>query len=119
VQEAHNGISRNQQPKENRVAETLNTRVTRLENAMAEMALAQTRLIDAVTRLGDWQASLAEEQRRLTEAQAHFTEAQARLMETQTEIRRESEAREKRIGERIEKLVIAIGEFISQSRKQT
>jgi hypothetical protein len=67
------------------MAETLNTRVTRLEKAMAELAEAQTRMDNAL---------------------AHLAEVQA---QDQTEARE----REKRIDERIEKLVIAIGEWIS------
>lgn len=66
------------------MAETLNTRVTRLEKAMAELAEAQTRL---------------------TNAQAHLAEVQA---QDQTEARE----REKRIDERIEKLVLAIAELM-------
>ena len=66
--------------------ETLSTRVKRLEEAMAEMAKAQTRAQNAL---------------------AHLAEVQAA---DQTEAR----DREKRIDERIEKLVIAIGELISR-----
>jgi predicted nucleic acid-binding Zn-ribbon protein len=65
--------------------ETLGTRVTRLENAMAEMAKAQTRMENAL---------------------AHLAEVQA---QDQTA----SREREKRVDERIEKLVSAIGELIS------
>jgi hypothetical protein len=59
------------------MAETISTRVTRLEKAMIKLA----------------------------NAQAHLAEVQA---QDQTEARE----RERRIDERIEKLVIAIGEFI-------
>ena len=62
------------------MAETVSTRVTRLEEAMI----------------------------RLTNAQAHLTEVQA---QDQTEAR----GREKRIDERIEKLVSAIGEWIRKT----
>jgi len=70
------------------MAETLNTRVTRLEKAMAQMARSQTKF---QTQVGNALAHLAE-------AQAHG-ETLAR-------------EREKRIDQRIEKLVIAMGEFI-------
>jgi hypothetical protein len=68
------------------MAETLSTRVTRLEKAMVEMAHAHTRMENAL---------------------AHLAEVQA---QDQTEARE----REKRVDERIEKLVSAIGELISR-----
>lgn len=68
-------------------AETLNTRVTRLEKTMTELARSQVRLDNAM---------------------AHLAEVQA---QDQTEARE----RERRIDERIDKLVSAIGEFISRS----
>jgi len=64
------------------MAETLGTRVTRLENAMAEMAEKVNILIDAQIK-----------------TEARFREVGARFQET---------------GERIDKLVIAIGEFIGR-----
>jgi hypothetical protein len=67
--------------------ETLNTRVTRLEESMIAMAKAQTRMDNAM---------------------AHLAEVQA---QDQTEARE----REKRIDERIEKLVIAIAQLIQRN----
>jgi hypothetical protein len=51
---------------------------------------------------------------RLEQAQAHLTEALAHLAEVQAQDRTEAQEREKRIDERIEKLVIAIGELVSR-----
>jgi hypothetical protein len=67
------------------MAETLNTRVTRLEKAMAEMAASEVRRDNAI---------------------AHLAEVQA---QDQTEARE----RERRVDERIASLVSAIGELIS------
>ena len=72
------------------MAETLNTRVTRLEKTMVELAAAEVRRDNAL---------------------AHLAEVQA---QDQTEARE----RERRIDERIEKLVIAIGELIHRDGKQ-
>ena len=69
------------------MAETLNTRVTRLEKAMAEMAASEVRRDNAL---------------------AHLAEVRA---QDQTEARE----REKRIDERIERLVSAIGEYIRRT----
>jgi hypothetical protein len=66
------------------IAETLNTRVTWLEKIVAELGKAQLKTENALS---------------------HFVEIQA---QAQTEARE----RERRIDERIEKLVIAIGELI-------
>jgi len=70
--------------------ETLNTRVTRLEEA----------------------------QIRTNNALAHLAEAQAKTEDTIRELRVESNEREKRMDERIEKLVSAIGEFIRRNGKE-
>ncbi len=69
------------------MAETLNTRVTRLEKAMTELAKSQARLDNAM---------------------AHLAEVQA---QDQTDARE----REKRIDERIEKLVLAIAQLIRKN----
>jgi predicted nucleic acid-binding Zn-ribbon protein len=69
------------------MAETLSTRVKRLENAMAEVAEKQSQLDDLVKVLLDAQIK-----------------TEARFQET---------------GERIDKLVSAIGEFIRRNGKQT
>ena len=66
------------------MAETLNTRVTRLEEAMV----------------------------RLANAQAHLAEVQAQDQTELREMKKEALQRERRLDERIEKLVSAIGEFI-------
>jgi predicted nucleic acid-binding Zn-ribbon protein len=78
------------------MAETLNTRVTRLEKAMTEMAKAQTRLDNAL---------------------AHLAEVQAQDESDIRQMKKEALEREKRIDERIEKLVIAIGELIHRNGK--
>jgi len=82
------------------MAETRNTRVTRLENAMTEMATAQTRLDNAL---------------------AHLAEVQAReIQRTNTELeqmKKEAAERGRLLDERIEKLVIAIGELIHRNGK--
>ena len=77
------------------MAEKINSRVTRLEKAMIQMAKSQTK----------FQTRVDKTLIRLDNAMAHLAEVQA---QDQTEARR----REKRIDERIEKLVSAIGEFI-------
>ena len=81
------------------MAEALNTRVTRLEKAMAQMASSQTKF---QTQVGNALTHLVEVQ--VSEIQRMDAEF-ARL-------RKESAARERRLDERIEKLVSAIGEFI-------
>ncbi|HEY7388707.1 MAG TPA: hypothetical protein VH640_09365 [Bryobacteraceae bacterium] len=70
--------------------ETMGARVTRLEEAMIKLA----------------------------NAQAHLTEVQARDEEDIHQMKKEALEREKRIDERIEKLVIAIGELISRMPRQ-
>jgi hypothetical protein len=77
--------------------ETVGTRVTRLEEAMAEMAKAQVRMENAL---------------------AHLAEVQARDEEEIREMKKEALEREKRLDERIEKLVIAIGELISRMPRE-
>lgn len=67
--------------------ETVNTRVTRLEESMIAMAEAQIRMNNALTYLAEMRA------------------------QDQTEARE----REKRIDERIEKLVTAIGQLIQKN----
>ena|SRR5437016_924492 len=84
------------------MAETLSARVTRLENAMAQLAKAQAKLTKTVDHLAQVQA---EAQVKLTNGLNHLAEAQARH---ETEARE----RERRLDERIEKLVSAIGELI-------
>jgi predicted nucleic acid-binding Zn-ribbon protein len=69
------------------MAETLNTRVTRLEEAMV----------------------------RLTNAQAHLTEVQAEDQSQIRALQKEVLERELRLDERIEKLVSAIGEWIRRN----
>jgi predicted nucleic acid-binding Zn-ribbon protein len=56
---------------------------------------------------------LEEGQIRLQNAMAHLAEVQARGEEDIRDMKREALEREKRIDERIEKLVVAIGELIS------
>jgi hypothetical protein len=80
------------------MAETVNTRVTRLENTMAELAQAQLRMDNAM---------------------AHLAEVQARGHDELDAMKIEAQEREKRIDERIEKLVIAIGELISRNGKKS
>jgi predicted nucleic acid-binding Zn-ribbon protein len=76
------------------MAETLNTRVTRLEKTMEEIAGTTKILLDAQIK-----------------TEARFQETEVRFQE----IRREADEREKRLDERIEKLVSAIGELIARS----
>jgi hypothetical protein len=78
------------------MAETLNTRVTRLEKTMTELAASQVRL---------------------TNAQAHFAEVQAQGEGQIREMKKEALERERRVDERIDKLVSAIGEFTRKNGK--
>ena len=76
--------------------ETLNTRVTRLEEA-------QIKLTNAMTHLAEVQAQ---------------DEGELRQMNVRIEqMKIEALEREKRIDERIDKLVVAIGELISRNGK--
>ena len=83
------------------MAETLNTRVTRLEKAMAEMAKSHVRLDNALAHLAEVQAKDEEEIRKEEEGIR--------------QMKREALEREKRIDDRIEKLVSAIGEYIRRT----
>src|SRR2546425_10439926 len=91
------------------MAETLSARVTRLENAMAQLAKAQAKLTKTVDHLAQVQA---EAQVKLTNGLNHLAEAQARHETEAREWQREARERERRLDERIEKLVSAIGELI-------
>jgi prefoldin subunit 5 len=71
------------------MAETLNTRVTRLEKAQIKM----------------------------TNALAHLAEEHAKTDRVIRELRVEANQREKRVDARIEKLVSAMGEFIRRNGK--
>jgi predicted nucleic acid-binding Zn-ribbon protein len=75
------------------VAETLSSRVTRLEKAMAQMAESHVRLENAM---------------------AHLVEIQAAGQEEIRQMKQEALDRERKLDERIEKLVSAIGELISR-----
>jgi hypothetical protein len=55
---------------------------------------------------------------RLEEAMVRLANAQAHLAEVQAQDQTEAREREKRIDERIEKLVIAIGELLPRNGKQ-
>jgi len=77
------------------MAETISTRVTRLEKAMIKLANAQ--------------AHLAEVQ---AQDQTEARERERRIDERIEKLAVAIGERERRIDERIEKLVIAIGEFI-------
>jgi hypothetical protein len=74
------------------MAETLNTRVTRLEYLMGVLAEKQARLDDALVALTDAQIKTEE----------RFRETDQRFRETDA---------------RIEKLVVAIGEFLRNKRQ--
>jgi hypothetical protein len=82
------------------MAETLNTCVTRLEKAMAELAEAQVRL---------------------TNAQAHLAEVQARhdekFEQKFEQMKQEELERGRVLDERIANLVSAIGEMIRRNEK--
>lgn len=78
------------------MAETLNTRVTRLEDAMAKLAESQARMDNAL---------------------AHLAEVQAQAAVDREGDRAEAREREKRIDERIEKLVLAIAELVRRDGK--
>ena len=80
------------------MAETLNTRVTRLEKAMAELAEAQVQM--------------QKTQAQMQKAQVRMDNALAFLAEVRAQDQTEAREREKRIDGRIEKLAIAIGELI-------
>ena len=54
---------------------------------------------------------------RLEEAEVRLSNAMAHLAEVQAQDQTEAREREKRIDERIEKLVIAIGEFLGKGAK--
>ena len=54
---------------------------------------------------------------RLEEAEVRLSNAMAHLAEVQAQDQTEAREREKRIDERIEKLVIAIGEFLGKGGK--
>jgi hypothetical protein len=56
---------------------------------------------------------------RLEEAQIRLDNAMAHLAEVQAQDQTEAREREKRIDERIEKLVIAIGELVSRTPPAT
>jgi len=55
---------------------------------------------------------------RLEESQIKMQNAMAHLAEVQAQDQTEARDREKRIDERIEKLVIAIGELIGRAKRQ-
>ena len=82
------------------MAETLNTRVTRLEEAMIKLANAQ--------------AHLAEVQ---AEDQTKAREREKRLDDRIEKLVIEAREREKGLDERIAKLVSAIGEFLRANGK--
>jgi len=84
------------------MAETTSTRITRLADAMTEMAKAQMRMDNALAHLAEVQA----------------TETQ-RTEERFREIKAESLALEKRTDERIANLVRAIGELLRRNGKRT
>jgi len=84
------------------MAETIYSRVTRLEKAMIQMAQSQTK----------FQTRVDKTLIRLDNAMAHLAEVQAAGEKEMRRMKQEALEREKRIDERIEKLVSAIGEFI-------
>jgi exonuclease VII small subunit len=108
------------------MAETLNTRVTRLERAMAALAEGQVRMQRAQLKMQKDHARMQKDQARMQKDQAKMQKAQLRmdnalahLAEVQTrdedairQMKMEALEREKRLDERIEKLVSAIGELI-------
>jgi predicted nucleic acid-binding Zn-ribbon protein len=93
------------------MAETLNTRVGRLERALVQLARAQAKTEKAVTKTENAVT-------RLANAQAHLVGVQAQHEAEIRKMKREALERERRLDDRIEKLVIAIVEFIRRSGKQ-
>jgi glutamate mutase epsilon subunit len=82
--------------------ETIHTRVTRLEKAMAHLAEVQAQDHVHISKLDN--------------AMAHLAEVQAQQQSDIREMKIEALEREKRLDERIGNLVSAIGELISQMR---
>ena len=106
--------------------ETLSSRITRLEEAMIKLANAQTHLTEVQATVQTHLIKLSNAQTHLTEVQANAQTHQAEIETRWAEIRKKDEEeinnmkkealeREKRIDERIEKLVSAIGELINRN----
>jgi hypothetical protein len=113
------------------MAETIETRVARLEEAQASAWRAIDALTDKETRLDEALATLIDAQiktehrfretdERFREVAERFRDTDARFQETDTQIKELAKIQkesQKKIDERIQALVSAIGELASQ-RKQ-
>lgn len=97
------------------VAESLNTRVTRLEDLMGRLAEKQEKLDDVLVLLVEAQikteARFQETDQRFEETDRRFRETDAKI-DKLIEAQRETDRRFRLTDERIDKLVSAIGEFV-------
>jgi chromosome segregation ATPase len=92
--------------------ETVNTRVTRLENLMGRLAEKQEKLDDVLVLLTKAQIKTEE---RFQETERRFQETERRFQRTDARMEELAKA-QLQTGERIEHLVSAIGELLRSGR---
>ena len=92
--------------------ETINTRVTRLENLMGRLAEKQEKLDDVLVLLTEAQIKTEE---RFQETERRFQETERRFQRTDARMEELAKA-QLQTGERIEHLVSAIGELLRNGR---
>jgi predicted transcriptional regulator len=92
--------------------ETINTRVTRLENLMGRLAEKQEKLDDVLVLLTEAQIKTEE---RFQETERLFQETERRFQRTDARMEELAKA-QLQTGERIEHLVSAIGELLRNGR---
>ena len=99
--------------------ETINTRVTRLENLMGRLAERQEKLDDVLVLLTEAQVKTEERfqetERRFQETERLFQETERRFQRTDARMEELAKA-QLQTGERIEHLVSAIGELLRNGR---